>query len=165
MTEVLSRPLIVSVLAAAVGLVCLRWGRRREAAVLAAALLVWIPERLMTEFIARERPTEAALTIIREGYGFAFPSGHTTGALVIYGALLLLLLGSRHRRRPAALAVCALAVAGLAGAGVGRVALGRTGPPTSWARRYSRSAGWSAFTGPIGAGSVRPAVQSTARAR
>ncbi len=127
-TEVLSRPLIVSVVAAAVGLLCLRWGRRREAAVLAGALLVWIPERLMTEFIARERPTEATLTIIREGYGFAFPSGHTTGALVIYGALLLLLLGSRYRRRPAGIAVCALAVAGLAGAGVGRVVLGAHWP-------------------------------------
>ncbi len=127
-TEFLSRPLIVSVAAAAVGLVCLRRGRRREAAVLAGALLVWIPERLMTEFIARERPTEAALVIIREGYGFAFPSGHTTGALTIYGALLLLLLGSRYRRRPAAPAVAALAAAGLAGAAVGRVALGAHWP-------------------------------------
>ena len=126
--EFLSRPLVVSLLAAAIGLACLRWRRRREAAMLAAALLVWAPERLITELVARERPTEAALAIIREGTGFAFPSGHTTGALVIYGALLLILLGSRYRRRPAALAACALAAAGLAGAAVGRVVLGAHWP-------------------------------------
>ena len=127
-TEFLSRPLVVSLLAAAIGLACLRWGRRRQAAILAGALLVWAPERLITELVARERPTEAALVIIREGYGFAFPSGHTTGALVIYGALLLILLGSRYRGRPAALGACALAAAGLAGAAVGRVALGAHWP-------------------------------------
>ena len=127
-TEFLSRPLVVSLLAAAIGLACLRWGRRREAAILAGALLVWAPERLITELVARERPTEAALAIIREGAGFAFPSGHTTGALVIYGALLLILLGSRYRRRPAALGACALAVAGLVGAAVGRVVLGAHWP-------------------------------------
>ena len=127
-TEFLSRPLVVSLLAAAVGLGCLRWGRRRQAAILAGALLVWAPERLITELVARERPTEAALVIIREGYGFAFPSGHTTGAFVIYGALLLILLGSRYRGRPATPALCVLAASGLVGAAVGRVALGAHWP-------------------------------------
>ena len=126
--EFLSRPLVVGLLAAAIGLACLRRRRRREAAMLAGALLVWAPERLITELVARERPTEAALAIIREGAGFAFPSGHTTGALVVYGALLLILLGGRYRRRPAALAACGLALVGLAGAAVGRVVLGAHWP-------------------------------------
>ena len=73
-------------------------------------------------------PDRLRAPVIREGSGFAFPSGHTTGALVIYGALLLILLGSRYRRRPATIAACALAVAGLAGAAVGRVVLGAHWP-------------------------------------
>ena len=142
--EFLSRPLVVSLLAAAIGLACLRRRRRREAAMLAGALLVWAPERLITELVARERPTEAALAIIREGSGFAFPSGHTTGALAIYGALLLILLGSRYRRRPAARHLAASArwpSRGWRARPWAGSCWGRTGRPTCWARPCCRAAG------------------------
>ena len=140
--EFLSRPLVVSLLAAAIGLACLRRRRRREAAMLAGALLVWAPERLITELVARERPTEAALAIIREGSGFAFPSGHTTGALAIYGALLLILLGSRYRRRPADAGRLRAGRRGAGGRGRGPGrAGGRTGRRTCWARPCCRAAG------------------------
>ena len=139
--EFLSRPLVVSLLAAAIGLACLRRGRRREAAMLAGALLVWAPERLITELVARERPTEAALAIIREGTGFAFPSGHTTGALVIYGALLLILLavatGAGRRRWPSA----RWPSRGWRARPWAGLRWGRTGRPTRWARPCCRAAG------------------------
>ena len=127
-TEFLSRPLVVSLLAAAIGLACLRWGRRREAAMLAGALLVWAPERLITELVARERPTEAALVDHPRGLRLRVPqrphdgrAGHLRGAAADPARQSLPAPAGRARR-------LRLAVAGLAGAAVGRVALGAHWP-------------------------------------
>ena len=128
LAEFFSRPLVVGLLG---GVAALSFAMRRrwaETALLLGALLVWLPKVAISELVSRDRPTEAALEILRAGDGFAFPSGHTTGAFVVYGAMLLILLSSRHRGNPFCLSGAGLVGLLLVGAGAGRVVLGAHWP-------------------------------------
>ena len=82
-SEFLSRPIVVALIGfgVAVGFTTLR--RWLEAGLIIAAMLVRAPKLAINELISRERPTEATLEILRGADGFAFPSGYTTGAVVV----------------------------------------------------------------------------------
>jgi membrane-associated phospholipid phosphatase len=99
------------------------WGRRRFAVALAALMAVdpIVVSALKSTF-ARARPPLAGM-LIAEPSGSSFPSGHATAALVFYGLLAVVAMGSSLSPRLRACAVSgALAIALLVG--VSRVFLG-----------------------------------------
>lgn len=78
--------------------------------------------------VARDRPAASSVAIVQAGDGFGFPSGHPTGALVVYGALRWVLLSSRYRGHPLCLPAAGAAGMLLVGAAAGRVMLGEHWP-------------------------------------
>lgn len=95
-----------------------RW--RLAAFVAVSALAVAPPTTLLKEAVGRERPSYAGTSV--EAGGMSFPSGHSSGAAVLTGVLLVLLWPRTPRRwRPALAAAAAL---GAALIGWTRLALG-----------------------------------------
>ncbi len=59
----------------------------------AALVLTFIPRglrQLLVMIVARPRPSADLLQVRDHASGYSFPSGHATGAMVLYGALFLL---------------------------------------------------------------------------
>jgi undecaprenyl-diphosphatase len=111
----------LSIVVAAVSVVLLRAGRQRATLFLIATSVVdGLLIRVVKVLVARPRPSLVAP--VATASGKSFPSGHTMGATVIYGAVLIVLLPwlSRRSRR--------LAIAGwlvlVASIGFTRLALG-----------------------------------------
>ncbi len=66
---------------------------RRRFAEAAVVVLTLIPRglrQLLAPLIARPRPSADLLHVREHASGYSFPSGHATGAMVLYGALFVL---------------------------------------------------------------------------
>ncbi|WP_407893280.1 phosphatase PAP2 family protein [Lacticaseibacillus sp. N501-2] len=89
----LGDPLSVTLIAAAVALL-LWWQRRREQAlfVLSNVLVMSGVNHLLKQWLQRPRPFIADPSIhpLTAAGGFSFPSGHSAGAMLLYGSLILL---------------------------------------------------------------------------
>jgi undecaprenyl-diphosphatase len=64
--------------------------RFSESALLVATLIPRALRTLVATAVARPRPSADLLQIRDHASGYSFPSGHATGAMVLYGALFLL---------------------------------------------------------------------------
>lgn len=122
-TEWLTRTTVVRIIAVTAILTFFMSGRRHAAAAVALALLVLLPEFVIEQAVARDRPTPDAVAVVTPGSGYAFPSGHITGALAIYGTLAVLLCRRLPARGPR-VAVVALAALVIGGSALGRIILG-----------------------------------------
>lgn len=76
----------------------------------------------IADVVARTRPAPTGWAAGASGY--AFPSGHTTGATLAAGLLAWLILRERSRRPATRMFVCGLAVACAVAVGITRVWLG-----------------------------------------
>jgi undecaprenyl-diphosphatase len=128
LTEFLSRAWVVGTIGLASAAGFAMQGQRLASLLMLLATSAWIPKLAINELVARERPSGALIDVIRGSDGFAFPSGHTTGAVVIFGtlALILLLGGFGSQRQRVVLASVASVL--IAGAAIGRVVLGAHWP-------------------------------------
>lgn len=112
-------PLLMLSLVAAMLLI--RRGRPADALLVALAYpLTQLTTNLLK--LAFERPRPPLRTAELEVSSYAFPSGHTSAAMAVYGALALILL--RQRRWRSRLAVLVPAAALIAVVGLSRVSLG-----------------------------------------
>ena len=68
----------------------LAWLRRwREIALLVAILLVRALNSSIKELIDSPRPTPDLIRVTEEAHGLGFPSGHASGTVLLFGALIL----------------------------------------------------------------------------
>ncbi len=112
-------PLITVIFAA---LFLLR-GRFAEAAVVVLTLIPRGLRQLLAPVIARPRPSADLLQVREHASGYSFPSGHATGAMVLYGALLVLST-ALIPQRPARMLFQALCVFMIVVTGLARVYVG-----------------------------------------
>ena len=70
--------------------VFLTQGRFSESALLVATFVPRGLRQLLAMIVARPRPSVDLLQIRDHASGYSFPSGHATGAMVLYGALFVL---------------------------------------------------------------------------
>lgn len=77
-----------------VAFVLVLWLRRlpTEAIVLTFAQALYFPQLWMKELVQRPRPTEDLISVIEIGDGFAFPSGHMTLGVAVYGTVAMIAL-------------------------------------------------------------------------
>ena len=83
------------------------WLRRlpAEMIVLSVAQTLYVPQLWVKQLVQRPRPTEDLISITEMGDGFAFPSGHITLGVAVYGTVAMIALtrlkpGWRRKRRP-----------------------------------------------------------------
>ncbi|MEE8422690.1 MAG: phosphatase PAP2 family protein [Dehalococcoidia bacterium] len=70
------------------------WLRRlpTEVIVLSVAQAIYFPQLWLKELVHRPRPTEDLISITEIGDGFAFPSGHMTLGMAVYGTVAIIAL-------------------------------------------------------------------------
>ncbi len=70
------------------------WLRRlpTEVIVLGIAQTLYFPQLLVKQLVQRPRPTEDLISITEIGDGFAFPSGHVTLGITVYGTIAMIAL-------------------------------------------------------------------------
>jgi len=73
-------------------LVLALWLRRlaTEVIVLGIAQSLYVPQLLLKQLVQRPRPTEDLISITEVGEGFAFPSGHMTLSIALYGTVAMI---------------------------------------------------------------------------
>jgi len=100
--------------------------RTFESSLVLAAIAVRIFNPLLKELLASPRPDGPGIEVWGSFDGFGFPSGHSTGALLLYGSLIWVLgrLGPFRGQR----ALQALAAAMILGIGFSRVYVGAHWP-------------------------------------
>lgn len=81
------RSVQLSVLAVCTG-VALRAKHYTLAVTIALVVLALGLNEPLKQFVARERPNESELAIRVHAPGYAFPSGHTSAAVLVYGTLI-----------------------------------------------------------------------------
>jgi undecaprenyl-diphosphatase len=115
----------IATLGIAVLVAVFAWRRRLHLLAVIAVLAAWLGELLAVTLtkavVERPRPPEAVRLVA--GHGWAFPSGHTANATVVFAtsaALATVLLGQRYSR----LLVWALAALATALVGFSRIELG-----------------------------------------
>lgn len=103
--------------------------RRQPAA--AAIILLTLPLRasnaLLKAIFESPRPAGGLVSVTEHAAGFGFPSGHTMGATLLYGALFLL-APRLTTRRPLQIAIQISALAMVAMAGISRIYVGAHWP-------------------------------------
>jgi membrane-associated phospholipid phosphatase len=108
----LADPVPLLLMAAAIGGLALRWGRRREALLAAAVILGANLTTQLLKILLEHHRFQSFLSE-RQPWSNAFPSGHTTAAVAI-GIALLLVVPARLRVSAALIAVGFSAAVGLA---------------------------------------------------
>ena len=75
-------------------LVLVLWLRRlpTEVIVLGIAQTLYLPQLWLKQLVQRPRPTEDLISITEIGDGFAFPSGHMTLGVAVYGTVAMIAL-------------------------------------------------------------------------
>jgi undecaprenyl-diphosphatase len=70
------------------------WLRRlaTEVIVLSIAQTLYVPQLWLKQLVQRPRPTEDLISITEMGDGFAFPSGHMTLGVAVYGTVAMIAL-------------------------------------------------------------------------
>ena len=70
------------------------WLRRlpAEVIVLSVAQTLYLPQLWVKQLVQRPRPTEDLISITEMGDGFAFPSGHITLGVAVYGTVAMIAL-------------------------------------------------------------------------
>ena len=112
-----------------------RWRLAAYLLITGAGALVLDP--VLKSLVGRLRPVVAHP--VAHGTGNSFPSGHSLGSIVCYGAVLLVFLpAARGRWRSA---FCIVTVVLVALIGISRILLGCTTCPMWWARGRSGSPG------------------------
>lgn len=79
-----------------------------EVIVLSLAQTLYLPQLWMKELVHRARPTDHLISVVEIGDGFAFPSGHMTLGVAVYGTLAMIALTSLDPgwRRNAVIGAC-----------------------------------------------------------
>jgi membrane-associated phospholipid phosphatase len=77
-----------------VSLMVALWLRRMaiELIVLGFAPTLFFPHLLVKQLVQRPRPTDDLISVTETGEGFAFPSGHITLAVAVYGTIAMIAL-------------------------------------------------------------------------
>ena len=87
------------------------WLRRlpHEVIVLSIAQTIFVPQLWVKQLVHRPRPSEELISIAEIGDGFAFPSGHLTMGVAVYGmvAVIAMMRLDPGWRRNAVLGACA----------------------------------------------------------
>ena len=101
------RPAGPAILAAVVFALWLR-SLPSEAIVLSLAQTLYLPQLWMKELVQRPRPTSDLISVVEIGDGFAFPSGHITLGVAVYGTFAMIALTGLDPgwRRNAVLGAC-----------------------------------------------------------
>ena len=100
---------------------------RLEAGVIAATLPLRLANGALKDLFASARPDAGAVRVIEQAHGQGYPSGHASGAVLLYGATVVLApCLTRHPSRRRLIRVGAVLM--IAAAGVSRVAVGAHWP-------------------------------------